>query len=275
MTRRVLHAGEVLFHESDTGDVAYLVERGCIQISLMSGESEVKLADLGPGDLVGEMALIDNAPRTATAVAVEESVLLVIDREHLAERIAHTDPIVRALLGGQIKRYRAALTTLQGGEATSASLGVDDAMAIAKIRLESQLREALEGRRLQMHLQPLLDIPKGQVAGYEALVRWNHPERGPISPLEFITLAEETSLIVPVGQYVLEEAIAALVTMRDRGVEDLPFVSINVSSRQLGEAGLIDSLLHRLKDAKLPNSAVKLEITESQVLDYAGALDVL
>ncbi len=275
MTRRVLHAGDVLFHESDTGDVAYLVERGRIQISLMSGESEVKLADLGPGDLVGEMALIDNAPRTATAVAVEESVLLVIDREHLAERIAHTDPIVRALLGGQIKRYRAALTTLQGGEATSASLGVDDAMAIAKIRLESQLREALEGRRLQMHLQPLLDIPKGQVAGYEALVRWNHPERGPISPLEFITLAEETSLIVPVGQYVLEEAIAALVTMRDRGVEDLPFVSINVSSRQLGEAGLIDSLLHRLKDAKLPNSAVKLEITESQVLDYAGALDVL
>ena len=275
MARRHLQAGEVLFHEHDAGDVAYLVERGRVRVSLHGGDSTLTLADLGPGDLVGEMALIDNAPRTATAVALEDTVLLVIDRGHLAERIAQTDPIVRALLSGQIKRYRTALATLQGGAVPEHSLDVDDATAVAKIRLESQLREALDGGRLQMHLQPLLDIPSNTIAGYEALIRWNHPERGPVSPLEFITLAEETSLIVPVGQYMLEAAISALVTMRSHGLAQLPFLSINVSARQLQEADLIQSLLARLKDAALPASAVKLEITESQVLDYPHALEVL
>lgn len=275
MSKRQLQAGEVLFQEHDAGDVAYLVERGRIRVSLRGTDSAVTLADLGPGDLVGEMALIDNAPRTATAVALEDTALLVIDRGHLAERIAQTDPIVRALLGGQIKRYRAALATLQGGAAPDQSLGTDDAAAVAKIRLESQLREALDGGRLQMHLQPLLDIPTGKIAGYEALIRWDHPERGPISPLEFITLAEETSLIVPVGQFMLQEAISALVTMRSRGMAQLPFLSINVSARQLREADLIQSLLERLGDAALPASAVKLEITESQVLDYPHTAEVL
>ncbi len=275
MSRRVLQAGEVLFHERDSGDVAYLIERGAIRVSLSGGDSAVILADLGPGDLVGEMALIDSAPRTATAVALEESVLLVIDRDHLAERIAHTDPIVRVLLGGQIKRYRAALSTLQGGAVPQGSLGADDALAVAKIRLESQLREALDGGHLQMHLQPLLEIANGRIAGYEALIRWHHPERGAVSPLEFITLAEETSLIVPVGQFVLDQAVAALVTMRSRDAGMLPFISINVASRQLAEAGLIDSLLDRLKQASLEPSLVKLEITESQMLDYPQAKEVL
>ena len=126
-----------------------------------------------------------------------------------------------------------------------------------------------------MNLQPLLEVASGQVAGFEALVRWNHPERGPISPVEFIALAEETSLIVPVGEYMIGQAIEALVAMRERGMTPLPFISINVSPRQLREAGLIEALLSQLRAAGLPSSAVKLEITESQVLDYALVADVL
>ena len=126
-----------------------------------------------------------------------------------------------------------------------------------------------------MHLQPLLEVAEDRVAGYEALVRWNHPERGSVSPAEFITLAEETSLIVPVGEYMLEQAIHALVAMRQRGIEPLPFISINVSPRQLREAGLIQALLDRLRVAGLATHAVKLEITESQVFDYRQVADVL
>lgn len=275
MSRKLLKQGEVLFQEHDEGDFAYLVEQGRVRVSLRADSGELRLADLGPGDLVGEMALIDNAPRTATAVALEESVLLVIDQTHLAERIAHTDPIVRALLGGQLKRYRSALAAMQGLDSPSSSADGDDALAISKIRLESQLREALEARQLQMYLQPLAEVASGRIAGYEALIRWRHPERGLISPGEFIALAEETSLIVPVGQYMINAAISALVRMRAQGLARLPFLSINVSARQLREADLISSLLERLHAASLPNESIKLEITESQVLDYPQAQDVL
>lgn len=275
MSRRTLRAGDALFREREAGQSAFLIESGMIRIFVGQGDGALTLADLGPGDLVGEMAMIDDAPRTATAVALEDTVLLVIDREHLAERVAQTDPVVRALLGGQLKRYRAMLATMRGLDVPEVAADAEDVLAIGKIRLESQLRDALAGRRLDMHLQPLLEVAEDRVAGYEALVRWNHPERGSVSPAEFITLAEETSLIVPVGEYMLEQAIHALVAMRQRGIEPLPFISINVSPRQLREAGLIQALLDRLRVAGLSTHAVKLEITESQVFDYRQVADVL
>ena len=275
MSRKSLRAGETLFREREAGQSAFLIESGMIRIFVGQGDGALTLADLGPGDLVGEMAMIDDAPRTATAVALEDTVLLVIDREHLAERVAQTDPVVRALLGGQLKRYRAMLATMRGLDVPEVAADAEDVLAIGKIRLESQLRDALAGRRLDMHLQPLLEVAEDRVAGYEALVRWNHPERGSVSPAEFITLAEETSLIVPVGEYMLEQAIHALVAMRQRGIEPLPFISINVSPRQLREAGLIQALLDRLRVAGLSTHAVKLEITESQVFDYRQVADVL
>lgn len=276
MSRRTLRTGETLFNEHDTGHSAYLIESGVIRIIVSSGKDTVVLADLGPGDLVGEMAIIDDASRTATAIALKDCVLLVIDREHLAERIAQTDPVVRALLGGQLKRYRSMLATVRGvEEPEERESGDEDALAFGKIRLESQLRDALIERRLEMYLQPLYEIADERVAGYEALVRWNHPERGLVSPAEFIALAEETSLIVPVGEYILRESIAVLVAMRAQGLDPLPFVSINVSPRQLREAGLIQALLDQLSAAGLPTSSVKLEITESQVFDYTRVSDVL
>ena len=275
MSRRTLRRGETLFHEHDPGRTAFLIESGRVRIIVGSGVGAMVLADLGPGDLVGEMAMIDDAPRTATATALEDTVLLVIEREHLAERLAQTDPVVRALLGGQLKRYRSMLATVRGQESPEATADLDDFVAIGKIRLEAQLREALSERRLEVYLQPLYEVAARRVAGYEALVRWNHPERGIVSPAEFISLAEETSLIVPVGEYILHESIGVLVAMRARGLVPLPFVSINVSPRQLREAGLIESLLDRLTQAELPTSSVKLEITESQVLDLEQAADIL
>ena len=137
MSRRTLRAGETLFHEHDPGSSAYLIESGMIRIIVGHDDGAMTLADLGPGDLVGEMAMIDDAPRSATAIAVEESVLLVIDREHLAERVTQTDPVVRALLGGQLKRYRTMLATLRGLDAPESTADAGNVIAIGKIRLES------------------------------------------------------------------------------------------------------------------------------------------
>jgi EAL domain-containing protein (putative c-di-GMP-specific phosphodiesterase class I) len=269
--------GQVLFNEGDPPTTAFLIESGELAISTQREDRYVKLAHLGPGDLLGEMAVIDDSPRTATAVALSECVLLAIDKRQIAERLAQTDPIIRALLEGQLKRYRGALAAMQGGHVPMADdpPAASEMLGIGKIRLESQLRDALGSGGLDLRLQPLLEIASGRIAGYEALVRWTHPERGAVSPAEFIALAEETSLIVPVGEYVLDAAIAALTALRDHGVEPVPFIAINVSAKQLAEAGLIERIVERTRAVGLEPGRIKVEITESQALDYAQVKDVV
>jgi EAL domain-containing protein (putative c-di-GMP-specific phosphodiesterase class I) len=276
-TRLQLKPGELLFREGDAPTSAYLIETGEVEISTTRDQRFVKLAHLGAGDLLGEMAVIDESPRTATARALSECTLLAIDKAQIGERLQQTDPIIRALLEGQLKRYRGALAAMQGRVVPMADEppAPVELAGIGKIRLDSQLREALRAGGLDLRLQPLLELQTGRIAGYEALVRWTHPERGPISPAEFIALAEETSLIVPVGDYVLDTAIDALTALRAHGVHELPFVAINVSARQLSEAGLIERIVERTRAAGIEPHRIKVEITESQALDYEQVGEVV
>lgn len=272
-----LEAGERLFQEGDDPGSAFLIESGAIEVKTRHRNREVILSLLGPGDLVGEMAVIDDAPRTATATAISACVLFPIDRQQFADRLAGTDPIVRSLLEGQLKRYRGALAALQGKQQAPDTATPSETLGISKMRLEAQLREALAGRQLELSYQPLMDVVRAEVAGFEALVRWNHPERGRISPAEFVALAEETSLIVPVGEYVIDTACSAIACLLASGAYRAPFVAVNVSSRQLAHPGLVERIVARVDAANLPRGSLKLEITESQVLDHdlvAGLIEL-
>ncbi len=260
-----LSADQILFREGDPPDCAYLVESGTLAIS--TGPDQRRLAEVRAGELLGEMAVIDRSPRTATATALETCVLVPITPEQIAERLLNTDPVVRALLEGQLRRYRATLASLQGHAQADSDLVAEPADGIGKIRLEAELREALTTGGLEVRFQPLLEVARGEIAGYEALVRWNHGQRGQISPAEFIALAEETSLIVPVGEFVLEASLDALCLLGERGRRP-PFIAINVSARQLVEDALLPRLLERVADRGLQPSQIKIEITESRQLDY-------
>jgi EAL domain-containing protein (putative c-di-GMP-specific phosphodiesterase class I) len=279
-----LIAGECLFCEGDAPDSAYLIEEGIVDIVSGAPGRSLQLARLGPGDLIGEMAVVDKSPRSASAVAVVDSVLLVIDDEQIADRLASSDPIVRMLLEGQMKRYRSMLALLrgrQGGglrpvDSANPTISLTEP-GVDKFRLENQLRQALSEKRLEVRYQPVLEIARERIAGYEALVRWEHPIRGQVSPAEFIVLAEETSLIVPVGEYVFDAAFAALEALRAHAPREgwMPFIAVNVSARQLAHAGLIERVVARRKALGLPLGCVKVEITESQALDYLQVIDVI
>jgi EAL domain-containing protein (putative c-di-GMP-specific phosphodiesterase class I) len=106
-------------------------------------------------------------------------------------------------------------------------------------------------------------------------VRWELPERGPVSPAEFIKLAEETSLIVPVGEYVLDRVIEVLTGLRDAGTDPLPSIAVNLSARQLVEPGMARQIVARAQRAALPPGTLKLEVTESRMLDYAPVATVM
>ena len=131
--------------------------------------------------------------------------------------------------------------------------------------LENRLRQAIEGRQLLLHYQPLIDWPRRAVCGMEALLRWDDPEHGMIAPGEFIPIAEETGLIVPIGEYVLGEALRQNRVWQQEGRPLLP-VSVNLSPRQFRQAGLVDTLRRILADTGQPARLLELEITESTLM---------
>jgi diguanylate cyclase (GGDEF)-like protein/PAS domain S-box-containing protein len=144
--------------------------------------------------------------------------------------------------------------------------------AVSLLRLETDLRRALERHEFGLAYQPVVSVATGRVSGLEALLRWHHPERGLVSPQEFIRVAEETGLIVPIGQWVLREACRQM--HRWRAVlpdGDAVSVSVNLSARQFADPTLVDVVEGTLAATGLPASGLRLEITESILMDHAEA----
>jgi diguanylate cyclase (GGDEF)-like protein len=146
-----------------------------------------------------------------------------------------------------------------------------------RLDTELELRRAIAKGELRVHYQPIIDIASGAVVEVEALVRWEHPERGLVSPADFIPVAEETGLIVPLGEWVLREACRQVRVWQDRfpGHEDLA-ISVNFSGRQLGQRGIADVVRRALDDAGLAAGSLTLEITESVLMsDARQAVEVV
>lgn len=134
------------------------------------------------------------------------------------------------------------------------------------LRFEGALRHALERNEFAVYFQPIADAAHGAIVGMEALVRWKHPTRGLVSPLEFIPLAEETGLIVPIGDWVLRAACHQLKTWQDAGWTDL-YVTVNLSGLQLQQPHFAETLRDALRETGLPPQCLVLEITESMLME--------
>ena len=144
-----------------------------------------------------------------------------------------------------------------------------------RLDLENEIRKALENEQFELHYQPKADAKTWTLVGAEALLRWDHPERGPIGPQEFIPIAEETGLIVPIGQWVLREACKQVKVWSQFPFGDIP-VSVNISSHQFQSDSLIDDVLGACLDAGIDPHSLELEITESVLLqDVDNTLEAL
>jgi diguanylate cyclase (GGDEF)-like protein len=138
-----------------------------------------------------------------------------------------------------------------------------------RLTLENDLRKAIENEELELHYQPTVSMGSGQITGMEALLRWRHPEKGMIMPMEFIPLAEETGLIVPLGEWVLRKACAQNKAWQDRGLPRLR-VSVNISGVQWRKDDIVECVARALRESGLDASYLELEITESVVMQNAA-----
>ncbi len=149
------------------------------------------------------------------------------------------------------------------------------ARAMERLAMETDLRHALERNELMVYYQPQVDLYNGQTIGMEALLRWQHPERGMIPPAVFIPLAEETTLIIPIGEWVLRTACTRLKAWLDAGLPKIR-VAVNLSSRQFNQKNLADVVAGILQETGLPPQHLELELTESLIMsDAESSIKVL
>jgi c-di-GMP phosphodiesterase Gmr len=146
-----------------------------------------------------------------------------------------------------------------------------------RFSIETDLRRALQNDELELHYQPLMDMKTGQINGFEALARWQHPDLGFISPIDFIPVAEESGLIVPLGRWALEQAARTISDWDSRAAGELPFkISVNMSAVQLLRDDVVDAVSGALKGAGICGSRMTIELTESAfVSDPDGAKRIL
>jgi EAL domain-containing protein (putative c-di-GMP-specific phosphodiesterase class I) len=151
--------------------------------------------------------------------------------------------------------------------------GMEDE-SLKRFAITADLRHALDNGEFEVFYQPIVDSHDATPVGAEALVRWHHPRRGLVNPIDFIDVAESTGLIVPLGDWVLNEACRQAEAWRHAGVVDDGFyISVNLSARQLAEPSLVESVNRALRDSGLRAAVLVLEVTESSLmLDFDAGL---
>jgi diguanylate cyclase (GGDEF)-like protein len=234
-----------------------------------------------PARLGGDefVILLDGIQEHDDAVTVAESLQEALSAPHT---IGDHDVISTASIGivtsaGGYERaddvLRDADTAMYHAKTTGKARHVvfDDRMhqeAVDRLELEEDLRRALEAGEFWLSYQPILALCTGSLLGFEALMRWTHPRRGAVSPDDFIDLAEEIGLIVPIGKWVLMEAARQLKTWHDRhNHHPLLTMNVNISKHQLRQQNLVEVVADILKQTDIDPASLKLEITESAIMD--------
>jgi diguanylate cyclase (GGDEF)-like protein len=223
--------------------------------------------------LLGEVAGVENAAQVAERILSTLEKPLSIDGRHVSTGASigvalgngAYDSADNLLRDADLAMYRAKSAGRGGYQVFDQHMHRSTA---ALLRMESELREAVEKKRFEVHYQPIVTLQTGRIVGFEALVRWQHPERGLIPPRQFIAIAEETGLIVPLGWWVLREACgqAHQWHQRFRYVPPLT-MSVNVSGKLFMQEDMVGTLLTILEDTGLAPETLRLELTENVVLE--------
>jgi EAL domain-containing protein (putative c-di-GMP-specific phosphodiesterase class I) len=268
-TKRIFKAGDRIFNEGEAQDIAYIIEEGEVEIFTEFKGEKRTLNILGTGALFGELALVDRQPRSASAEAKTNALLTVVTQQQVEERLADADPILRMVLFVVMRHFRSEVDRSRAGYgpyARSPQTPEDFnerkvTEAIEMIKLEAELRSAMRNDEFRLHYQPIHDLRSQKIAGLEALIRWKSPTRGEIMPAAFMPLAEATSLVVPIGNWVIDAGLKDFLDFRDAAGDHLT-LSFNLARRQMESAEFLPFLSESVLARGISPTSIKLEMLE-------------
>jgi diguanylate cyclase (GGDEF)-like protein len=257
------------------------VLRGCVRgidtVARLGGDEFVVLLE----DIAGRDAAVATAERIQLALSqpmdLQDTQVVISVSIGIVENVLDEARPEDVLRDADLAMYQAKSC----GKARYAIF--EDSMRASimhRMALESDLRRAMECHEFSLHYQPILSLPDHHLVGFEALARWNHPARGLVMPMEFIPVAEETGMIVPLGKWILYEACRQARVWQGRYPE-MPNlrVSVNISGRQLKQPDFVQHVIQALQSSGLAPNRLMLEVTESVFIEnldmVAGALDTL
>ncbi len=280
---------EIIFSEGDSGDCAYIIETGRVLVFLTRDKEEIPLNILGQGEIFGEMSLIDSQTRSASVRALEEVRLAIVTKQQVLERVSTADKVVQLLMRVLLKRLRrrndptlpaASMTDV---EIENTGVGEDTTqIALEQIKLENQVFQAFQNKEFELFYQPIVNLKTKKISGCEALLRWNSPTRGLVSPNVFIDIIENSSMVIPIGHWIINQALKDLKniqahlhdTKKHKEADDF-MMSINISGRQFTHFDFINNLEDLREKHDLQTKNIKLEMTERIMMDGAIALETL
>lgn len=284
-----IHKDQIIFSEGDAGDCAYIIEKGRVLIYLSKDKEDIPLTILGEGEIFGEMALIDNQNRSASVRALEDVRLAIVTKQQVLERVSTADKVVQLLMRVLLKRLRRKNINTPGGtkisdvEFDNSGAGDDGTQtALDQIKLENQIFQAFQNKEFELFYQPIVNLKTKQINGCEALLRWNSPQHGLVSPNLFIDVIENSSMVIPIGHWIINQALKDLRTIQDQlrlnkkeKMADDFMMSINISGRQFTHSDFVNNLEDLREKHDLQPKNIKLEMTERIMMDGAIALDAL
>lgn len=269
----------ILFSQGENGDKAYIIEKGRVLIYLTKDGEDFPLSILGEGEIFGEMAILDNQARSASAKTLDESSLIVVTKDQLMERVQAADTVVRLLLRVLLKRLRAQndLIVVQPKKKVfnTEKAKKEDIQAVERIKLEAKIAQAFQNKEFVMFYQPILDLKTDRITGAEALIRWFPPTGEQISPAVFMDVVENSSMIIPFGKWIVEQCFNDLKKIQDVTQQNHFSVSINISGKQFNNLDFLNDVEVLRKKFDLVSGDIKLEMTERVMMDGNLALDTL
>lgn len=271
-TQKTFKAGDIIMRQGDKGESAYIIEDGIVDILIEKPDGSAQsVGTRSKGAMIGEMSLVDKAPRSATIKAIEDCKLLEITADDFTRRLANADPVLRMTTQVILTRYRDMLARADiTGESRnwpppeSLELNyVEQSNAVENIKIANDFKNALNSREVCLHYQPIIDLKNGDITGFEALMRWEHPEKGFISPGIFIPIIEDSGMIVTASRWALREALLALKRIEQKtGLHKELFMSVNFSSHDFASEDFVDSVYSTISESDVAPEQVHLEITE-------------
>ncbi|MEH6478000.1 MAG: EAL domain-containing protein [Sneathiella sp.] len=287
MHRIEVKKGQKILNDLDLGNCAYIVETG--KVSVEDRVSNRGNYTVSPGEMFGEYGVIEEARHYSNVTALEDSLLVVVTQAEFEEKSAASDPMISLFLNFFMGRCHSLTVREYGTDDEIKKFGErykhrdskiqeNRTEIVEQFKIKEELQRALEDEEFVLHYQPIISLRGGYTAGFEALIRWNHPERGLLSPFHFIDIAEKTNMIVPIGEWVFKEACKRITDFNQRAAKsESPeiFLSVNVTANQFGVPNMVQRFKEIAGETEVDVSKIQLEITESVLMEDADSAKIM